>query len=145
MADDSQVGVLPGGATRGESPSKSVVLTGADGRLPGNLTVGISDIEPGRAPGTAQTPSVRAAHRASPDDAAAARPAPDPGLTALPVRAGPAPGCPHDAVLEESVGAVLAVRHSRDDGEPLLLLHGGPAVPDYLQAATAPLLPRYRS
>jgi len=72
----AKVRVLPGGATRGESPSKGAVLIGANGRLPGNLTAGISDIEPGRAPVTAQTPSVRAGHRASPDDAAAARPAP---------------------------------------------------------------------
>lgn len=40
----------------------------------------------------------------------------------------------------ESAGAVLAVRQSREDDEPLLLLHGGPGVPDYLQAATAPML-----
>ncbi len=44
----------------------------------------------------------------------------------------------------ESAGAVLAVRQSRDDGEPLLLLHGGPGVPDSMQAATAPVLPRFR-
>ena len=44
----------------------------------------------------------------------------------------------------ESAGSVLAVRQSRDDSEPLLLLHGGPGVPDYLQAATAPILPGFR-
>jgi proline iminopeptidase len=44
----------------------------------------------------------------------------------------------------ESAGAVLAVRQSRDDGESLLLLHGGPGVPDYMQPATAPMLPRFR-
>lgn len=44
----------------------------------------------------------------------------------------------------ESAGAVLAVQQSRDDGEPLLLLHGGPGVPDYMQAATAPILPGFR-
>ncbi len=36
--------------------------------------------------------------------------------------------------MVESAGAVLAVRQSRDDGEPLLLLHGGPGVPDYMPA-----------
>jgi proline iminopeptidase len=44
----------------------------------------------------------------------------------------------------EALGAVLAVRESRLDGEPLLLLHGGPGVPDSMQAAIAPLLPEMR-
>ena len=41
-------------------------------------------------------------------------------------------------------GALLAVRQSRDDGEPLLLLHGGPGVPDSMQATIAPMLPEFR-
>jgi proline iminopeptidase len=45
----------------------------------------------------------------------------------------------------ETAGAELAVRVSRPDGEPLLLLHGGPGVPDSMQTDIAPLLPGYRS
>lgn len=45
----------------------------------------------------------------------------------------------------ETAGAELAVRESRPDGEPLLLLHGGPGVPDSMQTDIAPLLPGYRS
>lgn len=45
----------------------------------------------------------------------------------------------------ESAGAELAVRVSRPDGEPLLLLHGGPGVPDSMQTDIAPLLPEYRA
>ena len=44
----------------------------------------------------------------------------------------------------ETAGASLAVRESRTEGEPLLLLHGGPGVPDAMQADTAPLLPHLR-
>jgi len=39
---------------------------------------------------------------------------------------------------------VLAVRDDERPGEPLLLLHGGPGVPDSLQAGVAPLLPDLR-
>ncbi len=45
----------------------------------------------------------------------------------------------------ETAGAELAVRVSRPEGEPLLLLHGGPGVPDSMQTDIAPLLPGYRS
>lgn len=45
----------------------------------------------------------------------------------------------------ETAGAELAVRVSRPDGEPLLLLHGGPGVPDSMQTDIAPLLPGYRA
>ena len=41
-------------------------------------------------------------------------------------------------------GSVLAVRDNERRGEPLLLLHGGPGVPDSLQASVAPLLPGLR-
>jgi proline iminopeptidase len=44
----------------------------------------------------------------------------------------------------ESPGALLAVRQSRDNGEPLLLLHGGPGVPDSMQTTIAPMLPEFR-
>jgi proline iminopeptidase len=47
-------------------------------------------------------------------------------------------------MVVEAPGAVLAVRESRPDGEPLLLLHGGPGVPDSMQTAIAPLLPEMR-
>ena len=46
--------------------------------------------------------------------------------------------------MVEAPGVALAVRESRLDGEPLLLLHGGPGVPDSMQAAIAPLLPEMR-
>ena len=44
----------------------------------------------------------------------------------------------------EAPGAVLAVRESGPGGEPLLMLHGGPGVPDSMQTAVAPLLPEMR-
>jgi hypothetical protein len=46
--------------------------------------------------------------------------------------------------MVEAPGAAVAVRESREDGEPLLLLHGGPGVPDGMQATIAPLLPEMR-
>ena len=49
-----------------------------------------------------------------------------------------------DTFTVDTPGALLAVRQSRDDGEPLLLLHGGPGVPDSMQATTAPWLPGFR-
>ena len=49
-----------------------------------------------------------------------------------------------DQFVVDAPGAALAVRQSRDDGEPLLLLHGGPGVPDSMQATTAPMLPGFR-
>ena len=44
----------------------------------------------------------------------------------------------------QAPGAALAVRESRPEGEPLLLLHGGPGVPDSMQTAIVPLLPEMR-
>ncbi len=49
-----------------------------------------------------------------------------------------------DQFAVETPGALLAVRQSRDDGEPLLLLHGGPGVPDSMQTTIAPMLPEFR-
>ena len=46
--------------------------------------------------------------------------------------------------MVETAGATLAVRESRLDGEPLLLLHGGPGAPDSMQTDIAPLLPELR-
>ena len=43
--------------------------------------------------------------------------------------------------MVEAPGVALAVRESRPAGEPLLLLHGGPGVPDSMHIAVAPLLP----
>ncbi|HEY8914234.1 alpha/beta hydrolase [Lacisediminihabitans sp.] len=44
----------------------------------------------------------------------------------------------------DSPGAVISVRQSIDSGEPLLLLHGGPGVPDYMYDSTVPMLPQFR-
>jgi proline iminopeptidase len=49
-----------------------------------------------------------------------------------------------DDFVVESPGVLLAVRQSRDNGEPLLLLHGGPGVPDSMQTTIAPMLPGFR-
>jgi proline iminopeptidase len=45
----------------------------------------------------------------------------------------------------ETPGALLKVRDSRTEGAPLLLLHGGPGVPDNMQATIAPMLPGMRA
>lgn len=45
----------------------------------------------------------------------------------------------------DSHGASLLVRDNESDGEPLLLLHGGPGVPDSMQSTIAPLLPELRA
>jgi proline iminopeptidase len=49
-----------------------------------------------------------------------------------------------DQFAVEAPGALLAASQSRQDGDPLLLLHGGPGVPDYMQTTTAPMLPEFR-
>ena len=49
------------------------------------------------------------------------------------------------AFMIEAADATRAVRESRPDGQPLLLLHGGPGMPDGMQTAIAPLLPELRS
>jgi proline iminopeptidase len=43
-----------------------------------------------------------------------------------------------------TAGSRLTVRQSKATGEPLLMLHGGPGVPDSMQSAIAPLLPEMR-
>ncbi|MGA2836634.1 MAG: alpha/beta hydrolase [Acidimicrobiales bacterium] len=43
-----------------------------------------------------------------------------------------------------SAGAVLSVERDDSDGEPLLLLHGGPGVPDYMRGSHAALLPEFQ-
>jgi hypothetical protein len=47
--------------------------------------------------------------------------------------------------MVEAPGARLAVRESRAAGDVLLLLHGGPGVPDSMQTTVAPLVPELRS
>ena len=47
-------------------------------------------------------------------------------------------------LVVQAPGALLAVRESRLEGEPLVLLHGGPGVPDSMQTTIAPLLPQMR-
>jgi proline iminopeptidase len=49
-----------------------------------------------------------------------------------------------DLVEVRSDGARLVVRQSRADGDPILLVHGGPGVPDSMQTTVAPLLPGRR-
>ena len=49
-----------------------------------------------------------------------------------------------DQFVVEPPGDLLAVRQSRDDGERLLLPHGGPGMPDSMQTTTAPTLPAFR-
>lgn len=43
-------------------------------------------------------------------------------------------------LIVKTHGAIISVTQNRNTGEPLLLLHGGPGVPDYMQTTTAPLL-----
>lgn len=43
-----------------------------------------------------------------------------------------------------SIGAILSIEKDDGVGEPLVLLHGGPGVPDYMRASTAPLLPEFQ-
>ena len=59
------------------------------------------------------------------------------------------PGLTHDGLpmihvvrefVVHSPGAVLTVRDSAAAGEPLLLLHGGPGVPDAMQTTIVPLI-----
>jgi proline iminopeptidase len=45
----------------------------------------------------------------------------------------------------EARGARLAVRESSPAGPPLLLIHGGPGVPDSMQTTIAPMLPGMRA
>lgn len=48
-------------------------------------------------------------------------------------------------VRVQAPGAVLAVYDSERPGEPVLLLHGGPGVPDYMQEAVGSLLPGFHA
>jgi proline iminopeptidase len=48
-------------------------------------------------------------------------------------------------VRVESRGSSLAARDHGGAGEPVILLHGGPGVPDYLEPVAAMLTPKYRT
>lgn len=62
----------------------------------------------------------------------------------MPLGPGPAQAVIVAVFRVSTPGARLTVRQSRSDGNPIVLLHGGPGVPDSMQTTVAPLLPGFR-